>query len=230
MQKDEQMMPVRIIGYDGAAYRTQMLDGQTDIHPVLTLVLYFGLDHEWKQPLHLKDVLVKDDIPVEIMDLVNDYKINVINVAWLSDEAIKKFKSDFSEVALFFRNKRLNANYIPSNDKEIVHVDAFLKLLSVMTKNKDFERIIDYMNTQKQNTNNVEKRRFTMDSVTQNLILMGEDKGKNEGRNEGINGSIDIMKGLNLSNSIIEEKLMTTYHLDKQEAERYIRENEKATT
>lgn len=69
-----------------------------------------------------------------------------------------------------------------------------------------------------------------MDSVTQNLILMGEDKGKNEGRNEGINGSIDIMKGLNLSNSIIEEKLMTTYHLDKQEAERYIRENEKATT
>ena len=145
----------------------------------------------------------------------------------MSDETIKKFNSDFSEAALFFRNKRLNANYIPSNDKEIVHVDAFLKLLAVMTKDDDYNQIIARLNASKKKKNNDKNvnRRFTMDTVAQNLISIG----RGEGRNEGINGSIDIMKGLNLSNSVIEEKLMSTYHLDKQEAERYIRENEKAT-
>ncbi len=65
-----------------------------------------------------------------------------------------------------------------------------------------------------------------MDTVAENLKAIVREQA----RHEDITGVINILQSLNISNSIIEEKLMTTYHLDKQEAERYIRENEKATT
>ena len=42
-------MPLRIIGYDGQSYRSQLIkkDGKLpkDRYPVITLVLYFGLKH-----------------------------------------------------------------------------------------------------------------------------------------------------------------------------------------
>ena len=41
-------MPFRIIGYDGTAYRSQLLDDRKEILPVMTIVLYFGTDHHWR--------------------------------------------------------------------------------------------------------------------------------------------------------------------------------------
>ena len=35
-------MPLRIMGYDGAGYRSQLLNGKKDRYPVVSLVLYFG--------------------------------------------------------------------------------------------------------------------------------------------------------------------------------------------
>ena len=48
--KAEKGMPLRIINYDGASYRSQLLKGGSDkYYPVLTIILYFGKEH-WKQP------------------------------------------------------------------------------------------------------------------------------------------------------------------------------------
>ena len=53
----EQFMPLRVIGYDGAAYRAQLLDRQPKrVYPVITLVLYFG-DKKWPFSPHLTDTL-----------------------------------------------------------------------------------------------------------------------------------------------------------------------------
>ena len=38
----DKKMPFRIIGYDGASYRGQLLDKVKKIVPVVTFVLYFG--------------------------------------------------------------------------------------------------------------------------------------------------------------------------------------------
>lgn len=41
--KSEKEMPLRILNYDGASYRSQLLkDGNENYYPVLTIVLYFG--------------------------------------------------------------------------------------------------------------------------------------------------------------------------------------------
>ena len=54
-------------------------------------------------------------------------------IAWLTDEQLEMFKSDFKVVARFFVNKRRNPDYVADDPTEIQHVDEVLKLLSVMT-------------------------------------------------------------------------------------------------
>jgi hypothetical protein len=71
----EKQMPVRIIGYDGAAYRSQL--GSEKISPVVTLVLYFGTKKRWNTPRNLKELL---NIPNGLESYVNDYHFKAISV------------------------------------------------------------------------------------------------------------------------------------------------------
>lgn len=114
-------------------------------------------------------------IPKGLDEYVNDYKINVIEVAWLSDEQLRMFKSDFSIVANYFVQKRKNKDYIPDDKREIQHVDAVLKLLSVMTEDRRFEKILD-----KIKDNDCEVK--TMCEVVDRIMKMGNNEGKEEER------------------------------------------------
>ena len=127
-------MPFRIIGYDGAACRTQLLDKKSkDRCPVLSIVLYFG-NSRWSGPKSINEMVT---IPAGMEKYVNDYKIHVFEVAYLTEEQVKLFRSDFRIVADYFVQKRKNKNYIPSR-RTIKHVDAVLKFMSVMTGDERF--------------------------------------------------------------------------------------------
>ena len=57
-------MPLRVISYDGAAYRSQLNQkGKKRYYPVISLVLYFGTKRHWKKNRSLKEVI---SIPLEI--------------------------------------------------------------------------------------------------------------------------------------------------------------------
>ena len=101
----------------------------------MTFVLYFGTEYRWYGKKNIKALL---DIPKELEPYVNDYRIHVVNVAWLSDEQIELFQSDFKVVARFFSNKRKRINSI-QDETVIRHVDEVLKLLSVMTGDHRYE-------------------------------------------------------------------------------------------
>lgn len=123
----DKVMPVRILGYDGSSYRSQLLkNGENGLNPVVTIVLYFG-QTRWNQPKNLKQVI---HVPKELEPYVNDYKIHVFEISWLSDEQVGMFRSDFGIVAEYFTQMRKNKNYAPS-ERQIQHVDEVLKLLSV---------------------------------------------------------------------------------------------------
>ena len=94
----EKYMPLRILGYDGATYRSQLQKKRKRPVAVLTIVLYFGTDKMWDKPTHLKDVIY---IPEGLGEYVNDYKITVFNIAWLTEEEIARFKSDFKIVICY---------------------------------------------------------------------------------------------------------------------------------
>lgn len=124
-------MPLRIIGYDGVNYRSQL--EESGRYPVVTLVLYFGIQR-WKS----RNLLSRLEIPCELRDYVNDYKINVFEIAWLEPKQLELFTSDFRIVADFFVQKRLNKKYIPSKDT-IRHVDEILGAMAVLTGDRGYE-------------------------------------------------------------------------------------------
>ncbi len=133
----DQDMPFRVIGYDGAAYRSQLLDEKLKERcPVLSIILYFGESH-WSSPKSIREMV---DIPPGMENYVNDYKIHIIEVAYLTEEQVKLFRSDFRIIADYFVQKRKNKKYIPSR-RTIRHVDAVLKFMSVMTGDERFSEV-----------------------------------------------------------------------------------------
>lgn len=130
----------RVLGYDGASYRSQLLNGQRERYPVVTLVLYFGTKR-WNKATSLFDAL---EISGEWKPFVNNYKINLFEIAFLEPEQVAKFKSDFRIVADYFVQMRTNNDYQPSKET-FIHVDEVLKLLSVLTDDSRFEESQNYL-------------------------------------------------------------------------------------
>ena len=143
-------MSQRVIGYDGAAYRVQLSDEKQsrERYPVITIVLYFGYDKKWDKPLHLLEKLT---VPEGFDPYVSDYKVNLFQVAWLTDGQVELFQSDFKVVADYFVQKRKNNGYTPTKT-EIKHVEAVLQLLSVMEHDDRFVEAI-YRTDGKENKN-----------------------------------------------------------------------------
>ena len=113
-------MPLRLFGYDGAAYRAQILTGkepntdknapkeQRTRYPVFTLVLYFGSEH-WTKNRRLEERIVfPEGLKERLLPFFNDYRANVFEIAYLTEEQVKLFQSDFRVVAEYFVRSRTN--------------------------------------------------------------------------------------------------------------------------
>ncbi|ETO97933.1 transposase, YhgA-like domain protein, partial [Lachnoanaerobaculum sp. MSX33] len=140
----DKFMPLRVMGYDGLEYTRQIrkeCNGESK-YPVITLVLYLGYDKKWTYPKNLFGVL---DIDEELKPYVNDYKINLFEIAYLDRETIDSFKSDFWILADYLYQMRVNKNYV-ADKRSIGHIEELLMLMSAMTGDKRFEDIIDEAN------------------------------------------------------------------------------------
>ena len=102
--------------------------------------------------------------------------MNAFEIAWLTDEQLKMFKSDFGIVANFFVQKRKDKNYEPDDKRVMKHVDEVLKLLSVMSGDRKYESLL------------YDKKRKvrTMCEVAERLVNKGIAKGTEIGRTEGL--------------------------------------------
>lgn len=165
-------MPLRVIGYDGAAYRSQLLNkGQRVWYPVVTIVLYFGYKRRWKAPKHLLECL---QVPPELLPYVNDYHMNLFEVAFLEEEQVAMFQSDFRIIADYFVQMRKKRNYIPSNIP-MKHSYETLKLLSVLSKDERFVKV--YEKGKEGGT--------TMCEVLDRIEARGFKRGKKQGQRQG---------------------------------------------
>jgi len=187
----EKQMAVRVIGYEGANYRSQYKAKQ--ITPVITLVLYFGTEKRWQYPQNLKALM---DIPDGLESYVNDYHIHVFEIAWLTDEQINMFQSDFRVVARYFSEKRKNKNYVPHDKTILRHIDAVLKLLAVMSGDHRYETILADPE-QKGKVN-------TMDDALTRVINEGHARGLAEGQ---IKILVSLCRSGNISVEIAADQL-----------------------
>ena len=178
------LMPIRVFGYDGAEYVKQSRKENSDRakYPVITLVLYLGYEKRWNYPKRLFEVL---DIDEDVRPYVNDFKINLFEIAYLEREKIDLFKSDFRILADYLYQMRENRDYI-ADDTNIAHVEELLTLMSAMTGDNRFEETINDFKG---------KEKVNMCEVLDRVEARGIEKGRLEGRQEGtINTLISLVK------------------------------------
>ena len=202
-------MPLRVISYDGASYKQQLLDkNQKKRYPVATLVLYFGTEEKWSKAKHLYDCF---EIPEKLKPFVNDYKINVFNIAFLSPKTISMFKSDFKIIAEYFRAKRLNQKYKGSKEK-LKHANETLKMFSALTGDNSFEKVY--------NEDNFKKGGITMCDVVERI----RNDGITEGRIEGIlEGKADVIRKMLDANALTIEQIADILKLPVKEVQKIAR-------
>ena len=197
--KRDSLMPARVISYDGSIYKAQINERlersrmsarrraelpklPKKLYPVITVVLYFGKTH-WKKGRRLSDIL---DVPKKYRKYVNDYEVNLIEVAFLEPEQIAMFQSDFRLVADYFRQRRIhNGEYIPP-EGTIEHVDAVLKLLYAMEKDNRFLEILESFNDEEEKN----RRNYAMCEVLDRIEERGIQKGIQQGIQQGIEQGI----------------------------------------
>ena len=189
----DKLMPMRVIGYDGAEYKKQVLEENRykKKYPVITLVLYMGYDRNWKYSNSLLDLLEVDE---NLKPYVSDYKINVFEIAFLDREKIELFKSDFRMLADYLYQMRTTNSY-KGDESNIKHVDEILMLMSAMSGFKNVENIIKVAHERK-----VSNMKGFFELAEEKGLEKGLELGREEGREEGLQlGRTEgIEKGLEL--------------------------------
>ncbi|WP_026659856.1 Rpn family recombination-promoting nuclease/putative transposase [Butyrivibrio sp. AC2005] len=161
-------MALRVMSYDGAAYRSQFSPQNNNPRfPVATLVLYFGYKTRWTAP---KSIYERINVLERLKPFVNDYPINLFEIAYLSDEQVSKFKSDFRFVADYFVQMRKTGKYIPPTDK-IKHVSELLGLMAALTKDNRFVEVAEDVKR---------KENHNMCTVLDEIEAKGIEKGHTE--------------------------------------------------
>ena len=196
--KIHRAMPLRVIGYDGAVYRDELnklkpedeIDDGTEkqllrLYPVITLVLHFDYERRWTAPRTLKECFPR--IPKRLAPYINDYKLHIFEIAWLPDETIKKFNSDFRFVADYYSQMRKTGKWQPMPGK-VKHVKELFELFNALTNDKRFIDMYAQRKEEKNNMASIALDYLKAEIETKMLAKMraeGEKSGISKGRAEG---------------------------------------------
>ena len=111
---------------------------------------------------------------------ISDYQTHIFEIAYLTDEQVSMFQSDFQIVADYFVQMRKGQTY-QQNTKIIQHVDAMLKFLSVFAKDQEYLNI---------DLSKHKGGQITMCVVLQEAIHQGKIEGEKIGRIAGRSAGI----------------------------------------
>ena len=191
-------MPFRIIGYEGAKYNSQLISGSDERYAVATLVLNFNTKKRWSTPKSIKESL-KNKYPIELDEYINDYKVNVIDVAFMDKEDIEKLNSDFKAVAKYYYLKRNNIEDFEElgecNLKYPVQTFATMKAL---TGDSRFETAYnDYVETHK------DDKGVTMEKILDTIEAKGEARGEAKGKELQARETAINLKNMNMDEETI---------------------------
>ena len=80
---------------------------------------------------------------------IQDYRITVFDIAYLEDETIEKFRSDFKHVAQFFKCRRLNdKDALKRNKMVTMQVSIFREVFSGIYARKSRGVVIKILSPQ----------------------------------------------------------------------------------
>lgn len=190
----DKYIPVRILGYDFGKYRRQVDENKFPLIPVITLVLNLS-NTRWSGCKSLADIT---NVPKEFAPHFQDYKVKVVDVAYLDDEVIERFTSDFKLVARFFKNKRLRVKFL-NDETEIKHIAEVLDFITAFTNDSRYENVKEDLEKLK-----AKGVKVVMCEYLDMLMAEGEQRGIQTGRKEGERMMAKLMECL-LANGMTEE-------------------------
>lgn len=219
----DKYMPIRIMGYDAGSYNQQVknVEKKKVIYPVITIVLNFS-NRPWKEIKDLHSLLT---IPDELKPFVKNYEITVFDIAFLEDDVINEFTSDFKAIARFFKDRRLNKNALADNTVELKYPSAVTEFLAVFTNDSWYRDINDLiMESQKKG------ERITMCNVAQAIAEKGIEKGISQGIEQGrAETLLEAIRNLMGSMKLTPEQAMAALSVPENEYGKYIELLKKST-
>ena len=204
-------MPVRVMGYDYASYRSQIqkqgksdkeLDGIAKSNRIPTVTLVLNLSQkDWDAPKTLYDWL---EMPQAIQPFVSDYRCNVIDIHRLEDEVIEKFQSDFKQIAYFFKYGTITTK---QGGEKLQHPQEVVDFLGAFSKG-DFREAKERINKRLEKGDVV-----SMCTIVEDLQKKAEEDGRRLGVEEG--HKLGVQEGLTEGQRIEIEKMTLKLYYKK---------------
>lgn len=201
------LMPLRVMAYDLAEYEKQALKirklirkakiipsaeflsqfgRKEQLHPCITIVLYYG--KEWDGSKELYDLIDFTDIPEEIKEYVNNYKVHIVNVSkW---ENVEMFKTDLKQIFSFLRcaNDRKKIQELTDGDPEFQRLDEDAYDMLAEYANSP---ILKRLKKKCKKGGKVDMCKGLQDWAAEERLI-GKEQGRMEGIEQGIERGIQI--------------------------------------
>ena len=185
------------------------------LKPTITFLLYSGLE-EWDGSTDLQGMLDLTQLPEDLKDKVQNYRVNLIEIRKLSEEQISELKTDLKQVLQFIKcsQDKTAIRVLLQNDTSYqkVEKDAYL----VMSQYTHSLQLLQEADVQE------EGGYVNMCKAIDDIYEDGKIEGRAEGRLEGRNELIIKMLGKGKSVEEIADICDLEYDKVKQIQETYL--------
>ncbi|MDE7252412.1 MAG: Rpn family recombination-promoting nuclease/putative transposase [Acetatifactor sp.] len=169
-------MVLRGAGYIGGVYREQYEGKHLGLAPVVEMVLYWGRKR-WNGARSLRHMFRSKKIPPEVWKHVDDIRLRMWEMRYLSTEMRERFTSDM----------RIVLDYLAEgegyrSDRPVVHKEALIKMLRVLGGDRNVADTIEIL----QEMNITEEDEITVCELFDQYIRKGHKEGHKEGHAEGV--------------------------------------------
>ena len=177
----DNLMPLRVMTYELGDYLAQISNIKSKrmpyLHGAITVVLNFG-KRRWNKPIRLKECIKYDR---ELEPFINDYKIHVIDVNFLSDEEIDCLSSDLRGILKVLKDIRED-KFEPVKYKfAFKHQESAYRFISSYLDDDRFYKAINELKIQNNIYGNERTGESTMCEALDKLINEGEERGMKRG-------------------------------------------------
>lgn len=174
--KTDGKMLLRKAGYTGGIYREQYEGKMPNIFPAIEFVLYWGIPR-WKGSRDIRRFFRKRKLSEE-WKYIDELRLHVFEMRYLSEETRKMFQSDMRIVVDFLAE---GASY--RSNRKIVHTSALIKMIKVLSGDMDIENVEKWMKEQGIG----EEAEVTVCELFDQYIRQGRTEGIAEGERKGEN-------------------------------------------
>ena len=138
----------RLDQYERMEYVTQFEEGMDEkgriptgykILPIITIALYLDYRQPWALPKTPHEAF-GDKLDEKLKPIVDNYKMNLMEPAFMSDDQSAGFKSDFGILVDYLVQMRKNGRYVPFA-KHIRHVKEFLAAMTEISGDNRFNGV-----------------------------------------------------------------------------------------